>query len=146
MRESLHLVVRRTIQASPERLFDAWTTASQLQAWWGPKGVRCTHAEIDAKVGGRYRILNELPNGEVVSIEGEFLEVVPALGLVYTWHVTPGAGGSEIVTVRFEGRGDKTEVIIVHERIGDEATRDGHTVGWAGCLDGLEAYARAAHP
>jgi uncharacterized protein YndB with AHSA1/START domain len=138
---SLHLVVRRTIHASPARLFDAWTTASQLQAWWGPKGVRCTHAEIDAKVGGHYRIANELPNGEVVWIEGKFLEVLPPQRLVYTWNVTPGASGSEIVTVRFEQRGEKTEVIIVHERIRDASTRDGHAIGWAGCLDGLAAYA-----
>jgi uncharacterized protein YndB with AHSA1/START domain len=137
----LNLVVRRTIQASPARLFAAWTTASQLQAWWGPKGVRCKHAEIDANVGGRYRIANELPSGEVIWIEGEFLEVVAPLRLVYTWKVTPGTGGPEIVTVRFEERGDKTEVIIVHERILDEKTRDGHAIGWAGCLDGLAAYA-----
>jgi len=44
------------------------------------------------------------------------------------------------VTVRFEPKGDGTEVIVVHERIADEATRDDHEKGWAGCLDGLERH------
>ena len=69
------LVVRRIVAASPERLFSMWTTPELLVAWWGPRGVTCTHAEIDARVGGRYRIANTMPTGEVVWIVGEYLEI-----------------------------------------------------------------------
>lgn len=52
----------------------------------------------------------------------------------------PGASTCERVTVRFEPRDSATEVIVLHERIADDATRNRHAHGWAGCLDGLEAF------
>lgn len=39
--------------------------------------------------------------------------------------------------VRFEPRDGGTEVVVVHERIDSEATRDDHQNGWNGCLDNL---------
>jgi uncharacterized protein YndB with AHSA1/START domain len=146
--DPLRLVVRRTIAASPARLFEAWTTPAQFTMWWGPKHVRCTQAEIDASVGGRYRIENELPDGRVVVIAGEFLSVVPPSELVYTWRIEPVARNAEPerVTVRFEPRGARTEVIVVHERIATQPSRDQHEAGWCGCLDGLAALVDPAEP
>jgi len=54
------LIVRKTIRASAERLFQAWTDPSQLTQWWGPPGVQCIEAQIDLRMGGRYRIANRL--------------------------------------------------------------------------------------
>jgi uncharacterized protein YndB with AHSA1/START domain len=136
MATNLSLVVRRVIAASPARLFEAWTTAGQLQAWWGPRGVRCIGAEVDARVGGAYRIGNQLPDGGVVWIAGEFLVVEPPRELVFTWRIEPG-GAAEQVTVRFEPRGSETEVVVVHERIASAEARDEHGQGWEGCLAGL---------
>lgn len=133
------LEVRRLIPARPERLFEAWTTPAQLERWWGPRGVRCTRAEVDPRVGGVYRIGNELPDGRVVHIAGEFLVFEPPRRLVYTWQLEGGA--QERVTVRFEPRDGGTEVVVVHEQIGGERERDEHERGWEGCLDGLAAFA-----
>ena len=134
------LVVRRFIRATPKRLFEAWTTPSQLLSWWGPRGVRCTIAEIDLRVGGRYRLGNELPDGRVVVIAGEFLAVEPPRELTFTWCVDSQSAISEHVTVRFHEKGEGTEVVVVHERIADAATRKRHADGWEGCLDGLAAF------
>lgn len=136
---TLHLVVRRMIRATPERLFAAWTRPDQLVRWWGPADVECSGAEVDLRVGGRYRIGNRFPDGKEVWIAGEFEEVSPPRRLVYTWAIGEPPPVPERVTVRFEPRGERTEVIVVHERILDEAARDGHIRGWDGCLDGLAA-------
>jgi hypothetical protein len=72
---TLVLIVRRTINADAERLFDAWTRSEELLAWWGPRPVRCTRADVDLRVGGRYRIDNLLPTGDLLTIEGEFTVV-----------------------------------------------------------------------
>lgn len=130
------LTIRRRIHATPERLFEAWTDASQLQRWWGPPGVRCSHAELDARVGGRYRIDNEMPDGRVISFAGEFLDVVYAERLVFTWGVVP-APEHERVTVTFEPADSHTDVVVHHERIPDDERARSHEAGWVGCLDGL---------
>jgi uncharacterized protein YndB with AHSA1/START domain len=135
------LVVRRIIRADAQALFDAWTRPELLRSWWGPRPVTCSGAEIDLRVGGKYRLLNALPDGGTLTIEGTFETVDPPHRLVYTWRTTPGGGDIERVTVRFEGRGDQeTEVIVVHERIATEAVRRSHEGGWVGCLEGLERY------
>jgi len=134
------LVVRRTIKASAERLFRAWTEPSQLLQWWGPTGVECTVAEVDLRVGGAYRLANRFPDGRIIWITGTFEEIDPPRRLMYTWRIDP-ASAPERVTVQFESRGDVTEVIVTHERIMSEAAREEHAHGWNGCLDGLAKYA-----
>src|SRR3954467_4166587 len=118
---ALVLVVRRFIRASPQRLYDAWLSPTQLVAWWGPRGVRCTGAEVEPWVGGHYRIGNELPGGKLVQIAGEFLELEPPEKLVFTWAVELASSQAlsepERVTVRFQPSGAGTEVIVTHERI-----------------------------
>jgi uncharacterized protein YndB with AHSA1/START domain len=139
MNAGIVLVVRRTIRAQAARIFEAWTRPEQLCAWWGPRPVTCSGADIDLRVGGQYRIVNALPDGSSVAIEGEFELIEPPHKLVYTWRMEPGTEHSR-VTVRFESRGDTTDVSIIHEQIPSTAVRDSHRDGWQGCLDGLERY------
>jgi uncharacterized protein YndB with AHSA1/START domain len=136
----LTLVVRRRIQAAPERLFAAWTEPRQLRHWWGPEGVVCVDAEVDLRVGGRYRIGNRLPDGRVLWIVGQFEVVEPPHLLTYTWSVEGAGPVTERVTVRFEAAGQSTEVIVTHQRIPSDAVRDEHRRGWEGCLAGLERH------
>ena len=138
MSEGIILVTRRTIRASAARLFDAWTQPEQLRAWWGPRPVTCSSAEVDLRVGGRYRIANALPDGTTIMIEGEFQVVDAPHKLVYTWCMQDGEASR--VTVRFEPREDATEVIVIHEQIPSERVRDSHEGGWNGCLEGLATY------
>jgi uncharacterized protein YndB with AHSA1/START domain len=142
---TITLVVRSTIRATPERLFDAWTRPDELVRWWGPEFVICIAAEVDLRVGGGYRIANQFPDGKLLWISGEFEIVERPRRLVYTWRLESGSGPSERVTVSFEGRGECTEVSVTHERIPSAALRDQHQAGWLGCLDGLAVYlARSA--
>ena len=134
------LVIQRRIRASAERLFLAWTEPQQLRAWWGPSPVTCSDAQVDLRVGGRYRIDNLLPNGETLSIVGEFIEIERPSKLVYTWQTSHANLESSIVTVQFEPDGDATRVIIRHDQIPNIAIRDEHERGWSGCLDGLARY------
>ncbi len=134
------LVVRRTIRASPERLFAAWTEPDQLRAWWGPEGVVCIAAEVDLQPGGHYRIGNRLPDQRVLWIVGEFEVIEPPRRLVYTWQLEGVFATAERVTVQFEPQGAETEVIVTHERIPNRELRDQHQHGWQGCLSGLADY------
>jgi uncharacterized protein YndB with AHSA1/START domain len=135
------LIVRKTIRATAERLFAAWTTAEELKRWWGPQGVTCIEAEVDLRKGGRYRIGNQFPDGKILWISGEFEVIEAPRKLVYTWRIEPNTASSERVTVQFEAQGENTEVIVTHERIASEELRERHQQGWVGCLEGLARLA-----
>lgn len=139
-RPVLNLVVRRMVRASAERLFAAWTEPGALAQWWGPRGVRCTGAEIDLRVGGRYRIGNRFADGREVWIVGEYERIEAPYCLVFTWRLEPGPDLAERVIVRFEPRGNATEIVVVHERIATEEARASHEAGWRDCLDGLARF------
>jgi uncharacterized protein YndB with AHSA1/START domain len=138
----INLITRRLIAAPQAVVFAAWTEPEHLRRWWGPAGVRCPAAEIDLRVGGRWRIANELPSGELLWIAGVFERVEVPRELVYSWAHEPLEPDARTtrVTVRFEARGRGTEVIVIHARFADDVVRDTHAAGWAGCLDGLESY------
>jgi uncharacterized protein YndB with AHSA1/START domain len=138
----ISLVARRLIRAPVQRVFAAWTEPERLKLWWGPEAVTCPEAEVDLRVGGAYRLANLLPDGRVIWVSGEFLEVEPPRKLVYTWLVGDPSAAAERtrVTVRFEPRESATEVIVVHELIASEGFRDRTSSGWDGCLASLAEY------
>lgn len=136
----MNLVVTKIIPASPERLFAAWTEPAQLKQWWGPESVTCIEAEVDLRVGGRYRIGNRFPDGSLVWISGRFQLIDAPRKLVYSWQVG-GTADEELVTVSFEPTIDgQTKVTVVHERIPDQRTRIRHQRGWVGCLGKLASH------
>lgn len=126
--------------ASPDRVFAAWTDPLELEKWWGPSGVQCISAQIDLRIGGHYRIGNELPDKTVIWIEGVFERIERPRLLVYTWQTDAESTACEMVTVRMNPQGHGTEVIVRHERIANAALREQHTQGWEGCFDGLVEF------
>jgi uncharacterized protein YndB with AHSA1/START domain len=138
--ENTFLTISKLIPASAERLFEAWTEPEQLKQWWGPESVTCIEAEVDLRVGGRYRIGNQFPNGKLVWISGTFRMIDRPRKLVYTWQIAPDAP-EELVTVIFRTtKPGECEVTVMHERIPDRSTRGTHEVGWVGCLAKLARY------
>ena len=135
---TLQLSIVRDIAATPETLFDAWTTPALLVQWWGPQGVKCIGAEIDLRAGGAYRIGNELPDGRVLWIEGLFELVERPHRIAYSWRV--GSEPTSRVEVTFIATATGARVTIVHDRIHSVATKDDHERGWIGCIDGLERW------
>ena len=81
------LRVERTFDASPEDVFDAWTNPEVLRRWWRPNPAWSTPvAEVDLRVGGRYRISMEDPEtGPSITAGGEYSEVSRPRRLVYSW-------------------------------------------------------------
>lgn len=132
------LTIKRRLSAPPARVFSAWTEPQKIMRWFGPAGVQCTHAEFDARVGGRFTIAAVSPGGEKYQVGGIVREVIPNRKLVYSWawHSTPER--ESLVTVEFKPDGDGTLLTLIHEQFVDEAARDRHQQGWTGALDKLE--------
>jgi uncharacterized protein YndB with AHSA1/START domain len=128
----------RLIQADPAKVFEAWTDPVHLNLWSAPEGMD-VEAEVDLRVGGRYRLRMTNPDGEPFTAVGEYLEIDPPNRLRYTWSWEESDDHSEtLVTVEFLDRGGATEVALVHELFPDAETAGKHGEGWSSCLNRLE--------
>ena len=86
------LVLNRRFRAPPERVYAAFTQKALIQGWYGPETVTVPRCEIDARVGGKYRIEMHSPSGAVHIVTGEFRELDPPRKLVFTWGWLNGEG------------------------------------------------------
>ncbi|HEX5322718.1 MAG TPA: SRPBCC domain-containing protein, partial [Capsulimonadaceae bacterium] len=59
------LTVTRTLNASREAVFRAWTDPKQFQSWMRPDpAMQVPEVEIDLRIGGKYRFVMQAPDGE----------------------------------------------------------------------------------
>jgi uncharacterized protein YndB with AHSA1/START domain len=133
------LFVARTFAAPREEVFRAWTDPEALKEWWaaGP-GFTTPVAEVDLRVGGRYRLGMKAPDQELpYVVGGTYREIERPARLVYTWAWEGSNAPETLVTVEFRDRGSLTEVVLTHEHFADATDRDRHAAGWNGCLDRL---------
>ena len=138
---ALALRVSRTVAAGRERVFRAWTEPAQLKRWFGAdEGFIIPIAEVDLRVGGRYRLGMQPPgSAQVLIVGGVYREVQAPAKLVFTWR-WEAAGAAEpdtVVTIEFHERANATEVILTHEQFVDAVQRDSHALGWEGCFERL---------
>jgi uncharacterized protein YndB with AHSA1/START domain len=139
MTSETSLRVERSFDASAEEVFDAWTNPEVLRRWWAvhPDGSTPV-AEVDLRVGGRYRLAMENPDGERHTVGGEYQEVERPSRLVYSWQweLDSGEIGQlSTVTVEFHDRGQRTDVVLEHTGLPDADSRDRHAQGWTACMD-----------
>ncbi len=142
LREKPSLTLTRSYPVAPEKVWRAWTDPQAVKKWWGPgNNEPVSLAELDLRVGGRFRIVFGGPDGKAHECAGIYREVVPNRKLVFTWtwpNSTPERESLVTVTLRSAGKG--TELVFLHEQFVDEKVRDDHKRGWSGALDKLERY------
>ena len=135
---TLHL--RRTFTATPTRVFRAWTEPAEMKQWKAPAEGTVPVAEVDLRVGGRYRIDMRMPDGSEHRVTGTYREVDPPRKLSYTWFWETNADmGETLVTVEFRDLGGSTEVVLTHDLFPTDQDRQTHEQGWVGSLDKLTA-------
>jgi uncharacterized protein YndB with AHSA1/START domain len=69
------LVMVRRFQASPRRVFEAWTNERELAQWMGPKDMTVPMAKSEPREGGRYRITMRSGEGKEFTVSGQFCEM-----------------------------------------------------------------------
>jgi uncharacterized protein YndB with AHSA1/START domain len=145
LREKPSLNLSRSYPVAPEKVWRAWTDPEAVKKWWGPgPDQSVSAAELDVRVGGRFRIVFGGPDGKDHECAGVYREVVPNRRLVFTWswpRTTPER--VSLVTIEFKRLPDGTELDLRHEQFFDEQARDGHKRGWTGLLDKLDGYLTA---
>lgn len=136
------LVMARTFDAPPERVFAAWTDPQLLAQWWGPPGSVVKEVQVDLQVGGSYRIAILHPEGDLLIVSGVYREIQAAEILSFTWRwENPHMDiGESLVTLEFRAEGEKTELHLSHALLPNAEARAGHAEGWVGILSELNAF------
>ncbi len=141
--ENVRLEIKRFINAPRNRVYAAWTDVEQLKQWFGPEKVRTRDIIADARVGGKYQWDLVDPEGEEMTVFGEYRELVPGRKIVFTWKFEDDEdwkNHTSEVTVELSDRDGGTELRLIHEQLPSEQSRNGHNDGWNSALDKLEKF------
>lgn len=144
------ILVTREFAAPRHLVYEAWTTPELVKRWWNAKRGVMTVAEIDLRVGGKWRYVMIADRGFEVAFHGEFREIVPNERIVSTEvyeGVPPGVPNEGTVnTATFRQSGDRTTLTILIEapnkQVRDLIIQSGMEAGLQDALDLLEQVAQ----
>lgn len=141
------LVLTRLIDATPEKLFRAWTEPELLVQWFTPAPWTVASATLDVRAGGSSEVVMQSPEGQLFPNRGVYLEVIPNQRLVFTDAFTaawqPSDKAFMVGTISFEPEDGKTRYTarVLHWSDEDCKAHEamGFHAGWSKATDQLEA-------
>jgi uncharacterized protein YndB with AHSA1/START domain len=128
------VLITRDFAAPADMVYRAWTTPELIKRWWNAKRGTVTSAEVDLRVGGRWRYAMTAHGGLEVAFHGEYLEIVPGERIVCTEVYEGAPDATAVNTVTFTPAGGGTRLTILIEHTSQE-NRDMHVR--SGMEDGL---------
>ena len=140
----LHRVMRTT----PEKVYRAFLDADAMAKWLPPHGFTGKVHQVDAKVGGTYRMsFTNFTTGRSHSFGGEYLELVPNERIRHTDRFDdPNLPGEMQTTVSLREVFCGTELNIVQEGIPEVIPPEACYLGWQESLALLALLVEAEIP
>ena len=131
--------LHRVLTTKPDKVYRAFIEADAMAKWLPPNGFACTVHELDAKVGGTFKMsFRNFTTGKSHSFGGEYLQLVPGERLRYTDKFDdPNLPGEIQVTVTLKQVSCGTELDIVQEGIPDVIPVEMCYLGWQDSLRNL---------
>jgi len=146
------LVIERSYEASPARVFAAFASPKARMRWGVPsKNVELVYDEADFRIGG-LDIGRCGPRGNLIyRVETRYHDIVPGQRIISTEVVSEGQHrlSFALITVEFEPVADGTRLVLTDQvaAYGGASMVDGHRAGFDAALDNLRAeLARDARP
>jgi uncharacterized protein YndB with AHSA1/START domain len=138
----------RVLRASPEKVYRAFLDADAMAKWLPPNGFTGRVHDLDAKVGGRYRMsFTNFGTGRSHSFGGEYVELVPHERIRYTDKFDdPNLAGEMRTTVTLKKVSVGTELNVVQEGLPDVIPPDACYLGWQESLTLLAKLVEAEIP
>jgi uncharacterized protein YndB with AHSA1/START domain len=141
------ILITREFDAPKHLVYKAYTTPELVKRWWSGRRGEMTLAEIDLRVGGRWRYVMIAEGGYEVAFHGEYREIVPNERIVNTevYEGAPEVGEPALNTIDFaevDGRTTLTMLTTVPSReIRDMIIDSGMEGGMQEGMDLLEELA-----
>ena len=86
-------VIERVFDAPRDLVWEAFTRAEHLKHWWGPKGFKIFHCQIDLRPGGIFHYGMQSPTGNEMWGKWIFREIVRPERLAYAFSFSDKDGG-----------------------------------------------------
>ncbi|HDX8616405.1 TPA: SRPBCC family protein [Aeromonas dhakensis] len=140
--------LHRVLKAPPMRIYRAFIEADALAKWLPPHGFTCQVEQLEARVGGHFRMaFTQFGNGHSHAFGGEYLELEPGKRIRYTDSFDdPNLPGGMHVTVILTGVVCGTELVIVQEGIPAAIPVEMCYLGWQESLAQLAALVEPEIP
>ena len=140
--------LHRVLKAPPERIYKAFLDADAMAKWLPPNGFTGKVHEIDARVGGSYRMsFTNLSSGKSHSFGGKYLDLVPNEKIRHTDKFEdPNLPGEMHTTVTLRKVFCGTELSVVQEGVPDVIPVEGCYLGWQESLALLASLVEAEVP
>ena len=124
--------LHRVLRTTPDRVYRAFLDADAMAKWIPPYGFTCKVHQMDARVGGAFRMtFTNFTSGNGHSFGGTYLELVPSERLRYTdTFDDPNLPGEIQVTVTLKKVTCGTEISIVQEGIPEVSPVEMCYLGW----------------
>lgn len=124
--------LHRVLKAPPGRVYRAFLDPDAMSKWLPPNGFTGRVHQIDARVGGSYRMsFTNFTTGNSHSFGGEYLELVPGERIRHTDRFDdPNLPGVMTVTVALKKVSCGTELDITQEGIPDVIPAEACYLGW----------------
>ncbi len=138
----------RVFKCSPERIYKAFTDADAMAKWLPPNGFTGKVHEMDARVGGRYRMsFTNFSTGSSHAFGGEFLEMAENERLRYSDKFEdPNLAGEMETTVELKAVSVGTELNITQTGLPDAIPVEACYLGWQESLKLLTMLVEAEVP
>ncbi|HFK2926592.1 TPA: SRPBCC family protein [Aeromonas hydrophila] len=140
--------LHRVLKAPPMRIYRAFIETDALAKWLPPYGFTCRVEQLEAQVGGHFRMaFTHFDNGNSHAFGGEYLELEPGKRIRYTDRFDdPNLPGVMHVTVILTGVVCGTELAIVQEGIPEVIPVEMCYLGWQESLAQLAALVEPEIP
>jgi len=139
------IVITREFDAPKHLVYKAWTMPELVKRWWNAKRGDVTNAEIDLRVGGRWRYVMVTDDGFEVGFHGEYREIVPNERIVSTEVYEGMPEGEAVNTLTLTEEDGRTTLTVLVQHTSKEH-RDAHIdsgmeAGMQDAMDLLEQVA-----
>ncbi|MGA9118991.1 MAG: SRPBCC family protein [Bacteroidota bacterium] len=140
--------LHRVLRAPAERVYRAYLDPDAMAKWLPPNGFTGKVHQIDARVGGSYKMsFTNFSTGQSHSFGGEYLELVPYERIRHTdTFDDSNLPGTMLTTILLTKVSCGTELNVVQEGIPDAIPLDGCYLGWQESLALLAKLVEAEIP
>jgi uncharacterized protein YndB with AHSA1/START domain len=136
------ILITREFAAPKHLVYKGWTTPELVRQWWSADMGKMTVADIDLRVGGKWRFVMVTEEGFEVGFHGEYREIVPNERIVFTeiyeGMPEPESGAEAVTTITFTESAGRTTLTLLmqlaskedRDMVIDSGMETGMQKGW----------------